>query len=332
MCRKTRAAGVAVRSFLYSHSMSLSLRFLGTAASRPTVERNVAALALMREGETLLFDCGEGTQRQMMRYHVSFALADVFFTHFHADHVIGIIGLMRTMALQGRTEVLRLWGPRGATRVLRRAEQFGFDRLSFPVEIAELDPDQALRRNGYDLIPFGVDHRGSASLGYALVEQTRKGRFNPELAREMGIPEGPLWGQIHRGNAVSLPDGRRIEPSVLVGPTRPGRRIVITGDTRPCAATTEMARNADLLVHEATFGEEEAARAAETGHSTAREAASVARDADVRRLVLTHFSARYSRDASELEREAREVFANVLVARDGTEIDVPYAERICVEC
>ncbi len=285
--------------------MSLSLRFLGTAASRPTVERNVAALALMREGETLLFDCGEGTQRQMMRYHVSFALADVFFTH---------------------------WGPRGATRVLRRAEQFGFDRLSFPVEIAELDPDQALRRNGYDLIPFGVDHRGSASLGYALVEQTRKGRFNPELAREMGIPEGPLWGQIHRGNAVSLPDGRRIEPSVLVGPTRPGRRVVITGDTRPCAATTEMARNADLLVHEATFGEEEAARAAETGHSTAREAASVARDADVRRLVLTHFSARYSRDASELEREAREVFANVLVARDGTEIDVPYAERICVEC
>jgi len=182
------------------------------------------------------------------------------------------------------------------------------------------------------LIPFGVDHRGSASLGYALVEQTRKGRFNPELAREMGIPEGPLWGQIHRGNAVSLPDGRRIEPSVLVGPTRPGRRVVITGDTRPCAATTEMARNADLLVHEATFGEEEAARAAETGHSTAREAASVARDADVRRLVLTHFSARYSRDASELEREAREVFANVLVARDGTEIDVPYAERICVEC
>jgi len=332
VCRKTRAAGVAVRSFLYSHSMSLSLRFLGTAASRPTVERNVAALALMREGETLLFDCGEGTQRQMMRYHVSFALADVFFTHFHADHVIGIIGLMRTMALQGRTDVLRLWGPRGATRVLRRAEQFGFDRLRFPVEIAELDPDQALRRNGYDLIPFGVDHRGSASLGYALVEQTRKGRFNPELAREMGIPEGPLWGQIHRGNAVSLPDGRRIEPSVLVGPTRPGRRVVITGDTRPCAATTEMARNADLLVHEATFGEEEAARAAETGHSTAREAASVARDADVRRLVLTHFSARYSRDASELEREAREVFANVLVARDGTEIDVPYAERICVEC
>ena len=307
--------------------MSLSLRFLGTAASRPTVERNVAALALMREGETLLFDCGEGTQRQMMRYHVSFALADVFFTHFHADHVIGIIGLMRTMALQGRTEPLHLWGPRGATRVLRRAEQFGFDKLSFPVEIAELDPDQPLRRNGYELIPFEVDHRGSASLGYAVVEETRKGSFNPDLAREMCIPEGPLWGRNHRGQSVSLPDGRTIEPSLLVGPMRPGRRVVITGDTRPCAVTTAMARGADLLVHEATFGDEEADRAAETGHSTAREAAAVARDAEVRHLVLTHFSARYSRDAAELEREARELFPNVIVARDGTEINVPYAER-----
>jgi ribonuclease Z len=307
--------------------MSLSVRFLGTAASRPTVERNVAALALMREGETLLFDCGEGTQRQMMRYHVSFAVSDIFFTHFHADHVIGIIGLMRTMALQGREETLTLWGPRGGTRVLRRAEQFGFDRLGFPVEITELEPDKPLKRTGYEITPFEVDHRGSASLGYALVEETRKGRFNPDLAREMGIPEGPLWGQIHRGQPVTLPDGRSIEPALLVGPTRPGRRVVITGDTRPCARTTEMARGADLLVHEATFGDEEAERAVETGHSTAREAAMVARDAEVRRLVLTHFSARYSHDASELEREARMVFPNVQAARDGLEIDVPYSER-----
>jgi ribonuclease Z len=306
--------------------MSLALRFLGTAASRPTVERNVAALAIMREGETLLFDCGEGTQRQMMRYHVSFAVADVFFTHFHADHVIGIIGLLRTMSLQGRTDVLRLWGPRGGARVLRRAEQFGFDRLTFPIEIIEVDPEQPIHRRGYDVIPFTVDHGGSASLGYALVEETRKGRFNPDLARELGIPEGPLWGQIHRGQPITLPDGRMIEPSVLVGPPRPGRRIVITGDTRPCAATLEMSRNADLLVHEATFGDEEAERAIETGHSTAREAALLARDAEVRRLVLTHISARYSRDASDLEREARQVFPSVVVARDGTEIEVPYSE------
>ena len=304
--------------------MSLSLRFLGTSASRPTVERNVASLAVMREGETLLFDCGEGTQRQMMRYHVSFAVADVFFTHMHADHVIGIIGLMRTMALQGRTETLRLWGPRGATRVLRRAEQFGFDRLGFPVEIQELAPDEPVRRDGYQILPFSVNHGGSASLGYAIVEETRKGRFNPDLARELGIPEGPLWGQIHRGQPVTLPDGRTIDPSMLVGPPRSGRRVVITGDTRPCASTTDAARNADLLVHEATFGDEEAERAAETGHSTAREAALVARVAEARRLVLTHFSARYSHDASDLEREAKQVFANTLIARDGTEVEVPY--------
>jgi len=234
---------------------------------------------------------------------------------------------MRTMALQGRTEELRLWGPRGGTRVLRRAEQFGFDRLGFPVQIIELEPEQSVKRTGYELIAFTVDHRGSSSVGYALVEETRKGRFNPDLARELGIPEGPMWGQIHRGNAVTLPDGRTIEPSVLVGPTRPGRRIVITGDTRPCPATVEMSRNCDLLVHEATFGDEEAERAQDTGHSTAREAATVARDADARRLALTHFSARYSRDASELEREARQVFSEVVIARDGMEIDVPYGEE-----
>src|SRR5256885_15256400 len=156
--------------------MSLSVRFLGAAASRRTVERNVAALAIMREGETLRFDWGEGTQRQMMRYHISFAVADVFITHFHADHVIGVIGLMRTMSLQGRTERLRLWGPRGAARVLKRAEAFGMDRLSFPLEIAELEPGQRIERQDYAIVPFPVDHRGARALGYALVEETRKGR------------------------------------------------------------------------------------------------------------------------------------------------------------
>jgi ribonuclease Z len=308
--------------------MSLALRLLGTSASRPTVERNVASLAIVREGETLLFDCGEGTQRQMMRYGVSFALQDIFFTHFHADHVIGVIGLLRTMALQGRTEPLRLWGPRGGARTLKRAEEFGMDRISFPVEIAELEPGVQVGRKDYAIVPFAVDHRGSRSLGYSLVEEDRKGRFNPELARELGIPEGPLWGEIHRGRAVTLGDGRTIEPSVLVGAPRPGRRIVLTGDTRPCAATVEAARGADLLVHEATFGDEEQVRAVETGHSTAREAAGVAAEAGVRSLVLMHFSARYSRDASDLGREAREVFTSTIVGKDGLEIDVPYRDAV----
>jgi ribonuclease Z len=272
--------------------MSLALRLLGTSASRPTVERNVSAIAVVREGETLLFDCGEGTQRQMMRYGVSFSLRDIFFTHFHADHLIGVIGLLRTMALQGRTEPLRLWGPRGAARVVKRAEEFGMDRLSFGLEVNELEAGDCVDRGDYVIAPYPADHRGARALGYTLSEHDRKGRFNPDLARELGIPEGPLWGEIHRGRGVTLDDGRVIEPSVLVGPARPGRRVVITGDTRPSPATVDAARDADLLVHEATFGDEEMERAVETGHSTAREAAQVAREAGVRTLLLTHFSAR----------------------------------------
>lgn len=304
--------------------MSLSIRLLGTSASRPTVERNVSSLAIEREGETLMFDCGEGTQRQMMRYGVSFSLEDIFFTHMHADHLLGVVGLIRTMALQGRTERLRLWGPRGSSRVLKRAESLGFERATFPVEIIEVEPGQRVERSGYAIVPFPVDHRGSASLGFALVEEDRKGRFNPDLARELGIPEGPLWGRIHRGQSVTLDDGRVIEPSVLVGPQRPGRTVVVTGDTRPCAETIDAAEGADLLIHEATFGDEEAERAVETGHSTAREAATVARVAGVRRLLLTHFSARYSRDAGDLAAEARSVFPDTVLGKDGLELEVPF--------
>lgn len=307
--------------------MSLSLTFLGTSASRPTVERGVSALALVREGETMLIDCGEGTQRQMMRYGVSFNFGDLFFTHFHSDHVIGALGLMRTLSLQGRTETLRIWGPRGLAHLMKRADAFGGERLTYQVEINELTPGEPLKRKDYAIVPYAVDHRGVTAVGYALIEDLRRGRFNPDLARELGVPEGPLWGKIHKGEAVTLDDGRVVEPSALVGPTRTGRRVVLTGDTRPCGATIEMAQGADLLVHESTFGDEEAERAVETGHSTAREAAQVAAGAGVRRLVLTHFSARYSRDPSDLDREAREVFPHVTIARDGMEIEVPFADE-----
>jgi ribonuclease Z len=290
------------------------------------VERNVSSIALAREGETMLFDCGEGTQRQMMRYGVAFSLADIFFTHFHADHVIGVIGLMRTMALQGRTDPLRLWGPKGGSRHLKRAEQFGVDRLTFPVEIEELDGGQAVKRAGYSIVPFAVEHGPGTAFGYALVEDDRKGRFDPERARAIGVPEGPMWGKIHRGESVTLDDGRVVQPSELVGPRRSGRTVVITGDTRPCPSTERAATNADLLVHEATFGDEEAERAMETGHSTAREAAQLARRSGCRRLLLTHFSARYSRDAHELEAQARAEFPDVSIGKDGMEIEVPFRD------
>jgi ribonuclease Z len=230
------------------------------------------------------------------------------------------------MALQGREETLRIWGPLGSTKVLRRAETLGADRVGFPVEYRELAPGESIRRDGYAIVPFAVDHVRASALGYALVEELRLGRFNPDRAREMGVPEGPMWGRLHRGMRVTLDDGREIDPADLVGPTRPGRTIVITGDTRPCDATAEASAGADLLVHEATFAEEEAARASETGHSTAREAAQVAARAGVKRLVLTHVSARYSRDVSDLEREARAVFPATMIARDGTEIDVAFAD------
>jgi ribonuclease Z len=304
----------------------LSLTFLGTSAARPTVERNVSALALQREGETLLFDCGEGTQRQMMRYGVSFALSEIFFTHFHADHFLGMIGLVRTLGLQGREEPLRLYGPRGAKQVLNNALLLGVDKVPFGVEIQEVKPGAVIgERTGFSISAFATDH-GAGSIGYALVETERYGKFDPAKARALGIPEGPLWGKLQRGEAVGLADGRTLTADSVVGPRRPGRKVVITGDTAPCASVVDAAAGADLLVHEATFGEEEKDRAKETFHSTAREAAQVAKAARVRKLVLTHLSARYSISAEELVKEAREVFGEVAAAKDGLVVEVPFAD------
>jgi ribonuclease Z len=302
----------------------MRITFLGTAASRPTVGRNVSSLVVQREGELLMFDCGEGTQRQMMRYGTGFAVDDIYFTHLHADHFLGVIGLLRTMGLQGRTEPIRLWVPAGGERIMDDAVNLGIERVPFEVRIQGLSPGEATEREGYAIVPFRSSH-GGASLGYALVEHVRLGRFNPDRARELGVPEGPLWGSLHRGEPVTV-DGRTIDPADVVGTPRPGRRVVVTGDTRPCRATTEAARNADLLIHEATFGRDEADRARQTGHSTAREAARVAREAGVKRLALTHFSPRYADDPKALEREARKVFPEAVAAFDGLVIDVPYSD------
>jgi ribonuclease Z len=309
----------------------LAVTFLGTSAARPTVERNVSAMALVREGETLLFECGEGTQRQMMRYGVSFALAEIFFTHFHADHFLGVIGLVRTLGLQAREEPMLLYGPRGAKKLLAQALELGVERVPFPIDVAEVKPGMVLRdghrgqRDGYEIEVFATEH-GGGSVGYALREHERPGRFDPERARAAGVPEGPLWGKLQRGETVTLPDGRTVASDGIVGARRPGRLVVFTGDTRPCAAVVDAAQGADLLIHEATFGEEEKDRAKETGHSTAREAAQVALAAKARRLVLSHVSARYSISADELVKEARDVFPETTVAKDGLSVDVPFSD------
>jgi ribonuclease Z len=272
-----------------------------------------------------MFDCGEGTQRQMMRFGTGFTLDDIFFSHLHADHFLGVIGLLRTMGLQARETPIRLWVPRGTEPILEGAVKLGVERVPFEVNVIGVVPGSPIVRDAYDIVPFRTAHGGN-SLGFALVEHQRLGRFNPDRARELGVPEGPAWGSLHRGQPVTV-EGRTVDPADVVGPPRPGRKVIYTGDTRPCRETTEIAAGADLLVHEATFGQDEADRARQTGHSTAREAARVARDARALRLVLTHISPRYADDTRTLEREARKGFPGTTVAYDGLVVEVPYRDE-----
>ncbi len=303
----------------------IRITFLGTSASRPTVGRNVSAIAVQREGDLMLWDCGEGTQRQMMRYGTGFAVGAVFITHLHADHYLGLIGLTRTMALQDRIEPLEVYGPPGSGPHLREAMELGGKRVGFPVEVVELEPGQRVRRDEYDVVAFRVRH-GVSAVGYVLEEHDRPGRFDVERARALGIPEGPLYGRLHAGETVEV-DGREVRPDELVGPPRPGRRVVYTGDTRPLDGTVEVARGADVLIHDSTFGDEDAERAHQTFHTTARGAAEVARRAEVRRLLLTHLSARYSANPAPLEQEARKVFPAAQVAYDGLSIEIGYEQE-----
>jgi ribonuclease Z len=300
----------------------MRLTFLGTAAARPTVGRNVSSLLVQREGDVLMFDCGEGTQRQMMRFGTGFSFSDIFFTHLHADHFLGVIGLLRTLGLQAREEPMDLWAPAGTEQILEQAVGLGVERVPFEVRIHAVEPGEKMARDGYDIVSFKVSHGGKA-YGWAIVEHERLGRFDAAKARELGIPEGPLWGKLHHGQPVEV-DGRTITADQVVGAPRAGRKVVISGDTRPCQATRDIAANADLLVHEATFAQDEAERAAHTGHSTAREAAELAAAAGVLRLVLTHFSPRYADDPRWLEKEARAVFPETVCAHDGMVVEVPF--------
>lgn len=300
----------------------IRITFLGTAAARPTVGRNVTGICVQREGDLMLFDCGEGTQRQMMRYGTGFGIQAIFVTHLHADHFLGITGLLRTMGLQGREEALHIYGPRGAGAVLDSATHLGIDRVQFPVRIHEVDPGDKVEFGEYEVEAFPVQH-GTSAVGYALREHPRLGRFDLEKARALGIPEGPLFGALHKGESVEV-GGEVIHPSQVVGEPRPGRFVVYTGDTRPAPSTAEISKCADLLIHEATFTEEDAERAHERFHSTAKGAATLAREAGVERLILTHVSARYADNPSPLLEEAREAFPGTTVAHDGLSVELRY--------
>ncbi len=299
----------------------LRLTFLGTSASAPTIHRNLSGLAIRRERELFLVDCGEGTQRQMIRFGTGFDVAAICFTHFHADHYLGAIGFLRTLSMLGREAPLDLYGPRPAKRLLDVMLFTGTERFTFEVRIHEVAPGDRVRRDGCDLVAFETDHR-TPSVGWAIVEDPRPGRFHPEKAATLGVPAGPLFGALQHGKPVTLPGGRTVRPEEVVEPERRGRKVAVTGDTRPCRGTVLGAAGADYLVHDSTFGDAEQARAEDTMHSTAREAGRIAREARVGRLVLTHLSTRYDREFEPLLAEARAEFPAVEVAHDGLEIEV----------
>ncbi len=298
--------------------MDLSLFFAGTAGSVPTARRGLPALLLRAGGDRVLFDCGEGTQQQLLRSVGLPELDAIFHTHYHLDHWLGIIGVLKTFDLRGRERPLTVYGPPGL-RALLDAMRPAWGRVSYPLALEELDPHEEVAFGGYTIAPFPVDHRVRA-YGYAFAENDRPGRFDAETAERLGVPPGPDFGRLQAGETVN-----GVRPEQVLGEKRPGRKIVISGDTAPCQATEVFAHEADLLVHEATFLDDELARARETGHSTARQAAEVAASADVRLLALTHLSTRYF--PRDIRDEARAVFPETLVPRDFDTIEVPFPER-----
>ncbi|HEX4466989.1 MAG TPA: ribonuclease Z [Solirubrobacteraceae bacterium] len=299
--------------------MDLSLFFAGTAGSVPSARRGLPAVLVRRGGDRLLFDCGEGTQRQLIRSVGLLDLDCVFITHFHADHWLGLPGMLKSFALRERSEPLTVYGPQGL-RELMGVMRAVYGRLPYRFDVVELDATETVGFDGYVIAAVPVRHKGEASFGYALVEDARPGHLDPKRAEQLGVRPGPDFGRLQRGETVA-----GVRPEQVMGPGREGRKIVLSGDTVPCDALALAAHEADVLVHEATFAEEESDRARQTLHSTARQAAELARDADVRLLAITHVSSRYA--GGVLREEARSLFAATEAPRDFDTIDVPFPER-----
>jgi len=306
---------------------TMRVTFLGTSGAIPTTQRNTSSIFLNRDGDYLLFDCGEGTQRQMMRYGTGFAVSHLFVTHLHGDHVLGIPGLLQTFDFNDREQAVAIHTPAGTRGNVKQLIEANGTTPSYPVRINEVSAgDTVLDRPEYEIRAIATDHR-CASVGYVLAEDDRKGEFDREKAEEeLGIPPGPKYSKLHRGEPIQH-DGRTIAPEEVVGPPRPGRTFVYTGDTRPTDSVVAASEDADLLVHDASFADDRHDRAQATAHSTAREAAEVARDAGVRSLALTHISTRYAGQSDRLAAEASDAFGgDVFVAEDGMERHVEFPE------
>jgi len=303
--------------------MSMRIIFLGTAGSIPTPKRSLPAILIQRKGEQIMFDCGEAVQRQMIKARAGFhKKMKVFITHMHSDHVLGLPGLLQTMSLLDRGKKLDIYGPQGIKRFLEDIRETVQFVLTFPIEIHEiLETGTVCEEEEYIIQAVWANHV-IPNVAYALVEKPRPGRFYPEKAKVLGVPEGPLWSKLQHGHKVKLSDGRIIKPEDVTGPVRTGRKIVYTGDTRPFRGFVKFAANADLLIHDATLNDELSERAEEDGHSTPAQAAINAKRAKVKRLVLTHISARYE-DTNPLLKKARKIFKNTEVAEDFMQIEIP---------
>lgn len=302
--------------------MDLAVTFLGTGGSVPSARRSTASVLVSRGGDRLLFDCGEGTQRQMQRSLGLVQADEIYLTHFHADHVLGIPGLLKTYDLTDRQVPLKIYGPPGLSELFQVFSPL-IGRLKFTLDLIELSNLDPIPHDGYEIRPFEAAHSARA-LGYALVEKERPGRFDPDAAAAAGVPEGPAYAALQRGETVEGQAGP-VTPDRVMGPSRPGRTVVITGDTAPSPATVSAAADADLLVHDASFAEEEAQRAAETGHSTVGQAAAVAAEAHVKLLALVHISSRYH--VGKVIEEAKEVFEPTVAPKDFDVIELPFPER-----
>ena len=307
--------------------MSLRVTFLGTGGAVPTTERAPSALFVNREGDRLLFDCAEGTQRQMMRFGTGFGIDHLFVSHLHGDHVLGIPGLIQTLDFNERDDPLTIHCPPNTRSDLNDLVHAVGHDPGFHVAFDVVAPGEiALDGDGYEVRAFETEHH-TRSQGYVLEEDDRPGRFDRPRAEELGVPVGPEFGRLHRGETVELDDGTVVESDQVVGPPRPGRKLVYTADTRPRERTVEVADNADLLVHDATFADDMADRARETAHSTGREAGSIAQRAGAKRLALVHVSSRYAGDASPIRRDARESFdGDCFVPDDGRLLEIPFPD------
>ena len=302
----------------------MRLVFLGTGGAWPTKHRNVSSTAVVLDERVVLVDCGEGTQRQIHGVNFSFMrISHVLITHFHTDHFLGLFGLIESMYLNDRTDKLTVIGPRRLSFLMESLRELGMIKRAFPLETVEVEDGSMVDVGGVVVTAFGNTH-GENSFGYVIAEHRRPGKFHRERALELGIPEGPLFGQLQRGESVEV-NGRTMEPDMVMGPRRPGRKLAFSGDTHACEALVAAARDADVLVHEATYADDNRDKADEYRHSTARMAAEAARDAGARMLVLTHVSPRYD-EGDVLLDEAAGVFPATVLAEDLLELRVPYRD------